>query len=161
YPMLTFNVFLTGYDVQGINLYDIFAHGVVAAGSASPGGLSLPNDQNPHFLPDAAATCSSNPGVLNSALLHELQTAFTKATVTRPDCTAVNPVGAAHPNPAGYATIDVVGNCKATSPADPRYFTNEILFDNVLTGDYQHINPNPATGNYAGGNPLVHIRAVP
>ncbi|HEV2722953.1 MAG TPA: hypothetical protein VG323_23210, partial [Thermoanaerobaculia bacterium] len=40
------------------------------------------------------------------------------------------------------------------------YFS-QILFDNVLIGDYQDINPNPATGNYAGGNPLVHIRAVP
>src|SRR5207237_8071257 len=36
-----------------------------------------------------------------------------------------------------------------------------ILFDNVLTGDYQRINPDVVSGNYAGGNPLVHIRAVP
>jgi hypothetical protein len=41
------------------------------------------------------------------------------------------------------------------------YFTSEILFDNVLIGDYQDINPNATTGNYAGGNPLVHIRAIP
>jgi hypothetical protein len=36
-----------------------------------------------------------------------------------------------------------------------------VLFDNVLIGDYQDVNPNPATGNYAGGNPMVHIRAIP
>jgi hypothetical protein len=35
------------------------------------------------------------------------------------------------------------------------------LFDNVLIGDYQDVNPNPATGNYAAGNPMVHIRAIP
>ncbi len=162
YPMLTFNVFLTGYDVQGINFYDIFARGIIAPAGGAPGGLSLPNDQNPHFLADAAATCSSNPGVLDKALLRELQTAFTNGTVTRPDCTITNPAGSLqYPNAFGYATIDVVGNCRPTSPSDPRYFTNELLFDNVLTGDYQHVNPNPVIGNYAGGNPLVHIRAVP
>jgi len=58
-------------------------------------------------------------------------------------------------------TIDVAATCGTTLPFDPAYFSTEILFDNVLIGDYQQINPNPATGNYAGGNPLVHIRAVP
>src|SRR5207248_9039027 len=48
-----------------------------------------------------------------------------------------------------------------TSPLSAGGFTKEILFDNVLTGDSQHINPNPAIGNYAGGSPLVHIRAIP
>src|SRR5215471_9940004 len=38
---------------------------------------------------------------------------------------------------------------------------NVILFDNVLTGDYERIDPREKTGNYAGGNPLVHIRAIP
>ena len=29
-PILDFNIFLTGYDVQGINLYDVIVTGVVA-----------------------------------------------------------------------------------------------------------------------------------
>src|SRR3954449_10229981 len=29
YPVLDFNIFLTGYDVQGINLYDVIARGFV------------------------------------------------------------------------------------------------------------------------------------
>src|ERR1041385_5528572 len=37
YPMLTFNIFLTGYDVQSINLRDVFARGVVAPGRAAEG----------------------------------------------------------------------------------------------------------------------------
>jgi len=36
-----------------------------------------------------------------------------------------------------------------------------MLFDNVLIGDYQDVNPNSTTGNYAGGNPMVHLRAIP
>jgi hypothetical protein len=172
YPMLTFNLFLTGYDVQGINLYDIFFRGIVAPGTTSisaggtssgtpQGEISLANDQNPHFLPEAVATCSSNPGRLSQALLLDLQSAFTSGKIAAPGCTIVNAVGGTHANAIGYATIDVVANCNATSPLAPEYFTKEILFDNVLAGDYAHVNPNPATGNYAGGNPLVHIRAVP
>jgi hypothetical protein len=171
YPMFTFNVFLTGYDVQAINLYDVFARGMVAPGVAAgsggtsnrtmPGALSTPNDQNPHFLPDAATTCSNNPGPFGASLLADLQAAFTKGTISAPGCAIVNKVVGVHANAIGYATVDVVANCNATSPLAAGYFTREILFDNVLTGDYQHMNPNPATGNYAGGNPLVHIRAVP
>ena len=39
YPMLTFNVFLTGYDVQAINLYDVFARGSVAPSIGTSGGM--------------------------------------------------------------------------------------------------------------------------
>ncbi|HEV2721175.1 MAG TPA: hypothetical protein VG323_14225, partial [Thermoanaerobaculia bacterium] len=151
-------------------LYDIFARSKVAptlnpspggtSNETPPGEISLANDKNPHFLPDAAATCRSNPGFLGDALLADLKAAFVKGTVTAPNCAIVKPVGGVHANAVGYATIDVVGNCNPTSPLTTRYF-GELLYDNVLTGDYQHINPNPATGNYAGANPLVHIRAVP
>ncbi|HEY6141317.1 MAG TPA: hypothetical protein VI670_26475 [Thermoanaerobaculia bacterium] len=176
YPMLTFNIFLTGYDVQSINLGDVFARGVIAPG-ASPGTSNrtavprnqvsgsqpFQNDQNPHFLADAATTCASNPGAIDAALLAELRSAFTTGTISRPDCAIMKNVGSNNhgQDAVGYATIDVVANCNATSPLSPLYFNGEILFDNVLLGDYQHLNPNPATGNYAGGNPLVHIRAVP
>ena len=57
-------------------------------------------------------------------------------------------------------TIDLINTCSVTLPTDEKYY-NELLYDNALTGDYQNISPNSATGNYAGGNPLVHIRAVP
>jgi hypothetical protein len=68
-------------------------------------------------------------------------------------------------NAVGYATIDVVASCTPRDPTDPLYYTNDILFDNVLTGDYQQVGPHPAgelqIGLDAGGNPMVHIRAVP
>ena len=168
FPMLTFNLFLTGYDTQAINLYDVFHRGVIApsnppgtSNTTKPGNLSQPNDQNPHFLGDAAATCASNPGQLSAALLTDLQAAFTTGKVSAPGCAIVNDVGGKHANVVGYATIDVVANCNPTSPLDSAYFAREILFDNVLIGDYQHVTPNPAIGNYASGNPMVHIRAVP
>src|SRR5258708_40248761 len=45
YPVLSFNLFLTGYDVQAINLYDVIVRGVIAPPSGTtptmtPGVLS-------------------------------------------------------------------------------------------------------------------------
>src|SRR5207248_9868767 len=96
----------------------------------------------------------------NTALLRDLQLIFTtgKATGAGIPCTAQ--AGSAHTNAIGYVTIDVMSSCNTSLPNQGQYFTF-ILFDNVLIGDYQDINPNPATGNYAGGNPLVPIRAIP
>src|SRR5207248_3738515 len=56
---------------------------------------------------------------------------------------------------------DVVSRCSSTSPASPEYYTNEILFDNVLTGDYQTISRPYQKSSYSTGAPLVHIRAIP
>src|SRR5256885_7857684 len=48
YPVLDFNIFLTGYDVQPINLYDVIVRGIVAPPSGTtsatvPGALSANN----------------------------------------------------------------------------------------------------------------------
>src|SRR5207244_6130556 len=59
-------------------------------------------------------------------------------------------IGNEHPMAIGFATVDVVNSCSMISPLDPAYYSQVLLFDNVLTGDYDRINPDPATGNYAG-----------
>jgi hypothetical protein len=69
-------------------------------------------------------------------------------------------VGGTHTSAIGYITIDVVATCNPTLPTETAYYS-ELLFDNVLTGDYQQVSPNPTTGNYASGESLVHIRAIP
>jgi hypothetical protein len=175
FPALDFNIFLTGYDVQGINLYDIFARGQIAPGpTGSTGGTSSnttvptnptagsqPAANNANTLLDIS-NCTNLPGsfAANQSLLRDLQLIFTtgKATGAGIPCTAQ--AGSVHANAIGYATIDVMSSCNTSLPNQGPYFT-QILFDNVLIGDYQDINPNPATGNYAGGNPLTHIRAIP
>src|SRR5437764_7287796 len=42
FPVLDFNIYLTGYDVQGINLFDVFTSGTVgtAAGTGPTAGQS-------------------------------------------------------------------------------------------------------------------------
>ena len=164
YPIVSFNLFLTGYDVQALNLYDIFGRGIIASTTGTsiattPGNLSQANTQNPNFAPNVALACGPGmlPGRIPPSVLTDLRTSFTAGMLG--SCGAAR-VGGPHTSAIGYATIDVVSTCGTTLPTHPGYY-DELLYDNVLIGDYQQINPNFTTGNYAGGSPLVHIRAIP
>ncbi len=169
YPVLTFNLYLTGYDVQAINLADILGRGIIAppsgtSSTTTPGSLSASTNPNLRSPLD----CASLPGALTQTILAAVRTAFTVGLSTEAHC-LVGPtnafVGNTHFNAIGYATIDVVASCTPRDPTDPLYYTNDLLFDNVLIGDYQQIGPYPSglpqSGFDAAGNPMVHIRAVP
>jgi hypothetical protein len=177
FPVLNFNVFLAGYDVQSINLRDILVSGIVAspAGTGptttkSPlGGLTSPANggpgyTNPNFK--AVIDCDALPGIIQRTLMLAVRNALTTG-VYNPGGSAScpNPVGGVHANAIGYATIDLVGSCTSRLPSDPLYYTTDLLFDNVLIGDYQQLGPHPegtsATSFDAAGNPMVHIRAIP
>jgi hypothetical protein len=164
--------------VQGINLYDIFARGIIAPIDATSSGtrnsVALPVGNpagatpfnnltgNPNFAASAATLCATLPGPIPSNLLTDLRTIFTTGAAgsTIGAGCGVLRLGGVHANAIGYITVDVGSTCSTSLPG-PAYFSTEVLYDNVLIGDYQDINPNPTTGNFAGGNPMVHIRAIP
>lgn len=162
YPVTDFNIFLTGYDVQAINLFDVLARGVIGSvsgtsSSTPPGDRSLPNTSNPNFAASAGADCAVNPGPIPLSITNSIDQELTLGT--SPDCGGIK-IGGVHANAVGYATIDVVKTCTFAVANTVEYY-NDLLYDNVLTGDFQIIDPNPSSGNYASGNPLVHIRAIP
>jgi hypothetical protein len=157
FPVLTFNLFLTGYDVQAINLFDVLEHGRIGAegGTSSDsdtGRRSAGNDANERL--DTSA-CGQLPGRISPQSLADLRSALTLGRTTA--CGTAR-VGAVHGSAIGSVTIDVVRNCSSTMPVEAGYFSNEILYDNVLIGDYQQVHP---AGNSAQSNTMVHIRAIP
>jgi hypothetical protein len=186
FPVLDFNIFLTGYDVQSISLYDVIVTGIVAPGgpgtsstnaTRSPrpttgvsGAIPLANTANPN-IPDANVSATSNCGGTNlpGDLPDELVLAVREALTTgiyNPGVAGVGcgdvPVGSNNgANARGYVTIDVANACSVNLPDNPTYISTELLFDNVLIGDYQQIDGDLVTGNFAQGNPMVHIRAIP
>lgn len=176
FPVLDFNIFLTGYDVQGISLYDIIARGQIPPtgsttvpgpfsaenrpGPPRPPGVADASTINPALLPSAFADCASLPGPIPPTLLTQIQRGLTGLTYSFGGFGGCQ-VGAVHANAIGYVTIDTARTCSTSLPTDDVYWDTEIAFSNVLIGDYQRINPTVATGNYAGGEPLVHIRAIP
>ncbi|HXA16346.1 MAG TPA: hypothetical protein VN380_05105 [Thermoanaerobaculia bacterium] len=167
YPVLSFNLFLTGYDVQAINLYDVIVRGTVAppggtTPATTPGTLSAANGNL-----RATLDCASNPALLPASITNAVRNSLTTG-VYNPGggITSCSTAGGVHANAIGYATIDVVANCTNLLPTNPAYYTSDLLFDNVLIGDYEQLGGAPAgTGAAASfdatGNPMVHIRAVP
>jgi hypothetical protein len=158
YPAIWFNVFLTGYDSQPISLYDVIVEGALPATSstAAVGARSAANNANPKIV--SLDSCGSIPSTIPENALTALRAMLTTgANASSNDCH----VGSSHANAAGYITIDLVNSCSAVSPLDPSYYSQVLLYDNVLTGDYEHVFPDRSIGNFAGGSPLVHIKAIP
>jgi hypothetical protein len=181
-PVLDFNVYLTGYDVQTINLRDIIVKGELPQ--------TAPADQDPEVEPNGAAT--PNPPAISN------QGAFSGDPVARfPGCNGQLPPPPlpadfithlqqslrGKPSPLllsasgvqlcagrdlgdniarGYVTVDTVDNCTLRFPGDAGYFgpngTGDAKNWNILWGDYFFVNPGE---NFAQGETLVHIEASP
>ncbi|MDQ3283611.1 MAG: hypothetical protein M3Q69_19590 [Acidobacteriota bacterium] len=156
YPVLSFDLFLTGYDAQGINLYDLLVLGRIAPPFGTGTTVSYRGDfsgANPALNLAQCDTISSVP----PNTLTRVQQALTVGRV--PGCDIVGSDKRPSRRATGYATIDVVSACRSQlTPADPAYYDGMLRYDNVLTGDYQQIN---VSQNFAQGSPLVHIRAIP
>src|SRR6267154_6227882 len=88
FPVLTFNIFLAGYDVQSINLKDILVRGVVASpvgtgpttvksplGALTSPANGGPGYANPNFK--AVIECDAIPGIISQTLVAAVRSALT------------------------------------------------------------------------------------
>lgn len=162
YPVLDFNIFLTGYDVQSISMFDVLVNGQLSGplGTTSdrdPGERSADNDDNP--LLDIS-NCDILARVIPAPSRAAIVSALTTGVYSPGGCGTASRIGnlQADGHARGYVTIDVAESCGTDFPTDLLYYSTEILFDNVLIGDYQQVD---RANNFAQGNPMVHIRAVP
>jgi hypothetical protein len=174
YPVLDFNLFLTGYDVQGINLFDVIVRGVIVPvtsgtpgtsittvpGSPQPAGSTagatpLSNTSNPNFILDGSSrdvrtTCVGLPGGIQQDLALAIKNALTTGTgyvSSAASCGSTQIGSNTGTRAKGYVTVDVASYCNQFLPIDSAYYTGgtaAILFDNTLIGDFQQIGPSPA-----------------
>ena len=170
-PSFGFNVYLTGYDVQTINLRDIF-----------DGTLPVTADDGADF----ADTFPPNTGISNQGILSQDinfpgstgPCGSTSTLYNAPDPTLAIKVqniqqvhrglgsplnglcwGANHGDAIarGYVTIDSVTSCTLSTPASVGYFNGGIADNrNILWGDSIVLNP---AQNFAQGEPLVHVES--
>ena len=171
YPVVDFNLLLTGYDVEGFSLRDVLVRGDLPSTSfgGSPigrfSGIDVDEDgkADTHYVAPyiRLGGCSSNeggPGAIPASLLAQVQSALTGGPFAAGDVPCEQ-VGSLTENLIGYITIDTVSDCTQSLPIDAPYFqAPEIRWENQLLGD--SIRLNDARG-VAGANPLVHIKAVP
>ena len=165
-PTLTFDVYLTGYDVETINLRDLLSGHLprTADLARDPADTTSPKGA---FSQDATFPGCAGllpPPNLPPDLVGPLQSAHTG----QPDPLLQGGLceGLPHGDTGiarGYVTIDVATRCSSMSPVDAGYFvTNGTIgvagFDNVLWGDFFYVDPS---GRFAEGDNLVRIEADP
>ncbi len=161
-PVLNFNIYLTGYDVQTFSMRDFLVLGNLprtASDGQDPSDLISPQgalSEDINF-----ASCSqlpfTNPAISNSFRLH-LQQWLTgiESTATHNCAGSKNPES---PRIArGYITIDTVNACNIFFPGDWSTYGPFLTDQNVLWGDWFMINPSQ---DFAQGDMLVHIESCP
>jgi hypothetical protein len=161
-PAFTFNVYLTGYDVQSINLRDVFNG--TAPRSASAGQDPGDNISNKgDFSQDINfASCSGQlpPPPIPAIYIPYFRSALAggPSSFHLGKCIARN---YAQPGIVrGYVTVDTVNNCTLRMPGEPGYFgfggTGDATNQNVMWGDYLYSNPSQ---NLSSGDTLVNVTA--
>jgi hypothetical protein len=162
-PVYTFDVYLTGYDVQPISVRDIM-NGVLprtATAGQDPGNLITP--RGPFSQDINFASCTGKlpiPAPTPTDIAH-LRAALTgTASPVTGQCAtrSSNPPTIAR----GYLTMDVVNSCTSLFPGETGYFVSGgagiATNQNVIWGDY--VQTNHLSGLDGGdGSPLVHIVA--
>ncbi|MFY9822430.1 MAG: hypothetical protein WAM82_13685 [Thermoanaerobaculia bacterium] len=157
-PVLDFNIYLTGYDVEPINLRYILVNGTLpqtASFGQDPSDTISPKGAKSQDVNFASCTGQLPPPTLPASFLQHLALSLTgKASPLFGGLCSGRNLG---DNIArGYVTIDTVNNCTLRLPSDPAYFSDDIAFQNVLWGDYIYYNPGQ---NLATGGALVDIEA--
>jgi hypothetical protein len=163
--VLDFNVYLTGYDVQSINLRDILVDGnlpVTASAGQDPTDTISP--QGPASQDINFASCTGilpydNPS-LDATYIDHVQSTLTGQASDLFFGGLCSGVDHGDRIARGYVTVDTVNNCSTNFPQDVGYFINggqgTATNQNVLWGDYFYVNP---AENFAQGETLVHIEA--
>ena len=161
-PVLDFNIYLTGYDVQTINLRDILVNGVLprtASDQQDPEDTISPQGDFSQDITFASCQGQLPPPTLPSTFIAHLQNSLTgQSSAVLGNRCAGRDLGDRHAR--GYLTIDTVNNCTLRFPGDAGYFaaggTGDVTNQNILWGDYFYVND---MANLAQGETLVHIEA--
>jgi hypothetical protein len=161
-PVFDFNVYLTGYDVQVIDLRDILVSGMVpqtASAGQDPSDTISPKGVFSQDINFASCNGLLPSGPLPATFITHLQTSLTG----RPSpLLGGNCAGLAYGDhiARGYVTVDTVANCTLRFPSDVGYFApggaGDATDQNVLWGDVVYSNPK---ANQSYGDTLVHIEA--
>lgn len=164
-PVLDFDVYLTGYDVQTMSMRDIFNGrlpqtlddnsdaGDAVSNDGAPTGTILGDPLDGSF-PGSSGPCVATYNTLQSSFLN----GHLIPAVTGKPSSIVNCVGVDYGDNVarGYVTVDQVTQCSLDFPSTPGYFTGVAGFDNFLWGDYFYVD---TANNFAQGETLVHIEA--
>jgi hypothetical protein len=162
-PVLDFDIYLTGYDVQSVNLRDILIDGILpnTASAGQDPGDAISNQgiisQDINFASCTGVLPYQVPAVSTTFRSHLAAILTGKQSPVNGTCAGTN----YGDNIArGYITVDTTNSCSQLFPSDVGYFVNGggglATNQNILWGDYFYVNPGE---NFAQGETLVHVEA--
>jgi len=163
-PVVNFNLYLTGYDVQSLNLRDLLVGGGLpqtASWGQDPGDAISPKGQYSQDINFATCTGKLPPPPMTADQLAHLQSALTgrPSPLAGGMCLGRN---LGDRIARGYVTVDTVNNCTLRIPGDPGYigdgppFSGDLTGQNVLWGTWYIVN---SAHDFAQGSNLVAIEA--
>jgi hypothetical protein len=160
--VLGFTIYLTGYDVQAMNLRDILVNGLLprtASAGQDPADTISPHGPLSQDINFASCAGLLPPPNLPASFIQHLQLSLTgKPSPVLGNLCAGRAFG--DNIVRGYITVDTVNNCTLRLVSDAGYFgaggTGDATNQNVLWGDYFLIDQASGTSE---GNTLVHIVA--
>jgi hypothetical protein len=171
-PTLNYSVYLTGFDVQTINMRDLFegrfAPVTASDGQDPPDTISPqgPISQDINFASCSGAFPYPVP-LLGPATLADLVRAHTGQPI-QSSSFFMSPAGTCWASPRtdnvvrGYITVNSAVQCTYVKPTLPAYFDpldfNNLSFDfrNIMLGDYFLVNPG---ANTLSAESAIHIEA--
>ena len=167
-PVYSFDVYLTGYDVQQMNVRDLINGRLprTASDGQDPGDTSGSPDgiSNQGMLSQDInfASCASSlpPADVPQPIVDHIRASLTGQQSAQSGMCATKSDGTRIAR--GYITVDTVNQCTTQTPADAGYFapggSGIATNQNVLWGDYTYTNH---IGGLESGDasPLVHITA--
>lgn len=161
-PVFGFNVYLTGYDVETIDVRQMLTDRVPRTASVGQDPGDTISNQGSVSQDINFASCSGKlpPPPLPTLYKDYLRAALTGAPSSfhGGQCVARS---FGEPSVArGYITVDTVNNCTLRMPNEPGYFVPGNVGDatgqNVLWGDFSYVDRSQ---NLEYGDSLVHIAA--
>lgn len=162
-PTAHFLIYLTGYDQETINLYDVFQRYVPRTASAGQDSSDTISPQGPISQDINFASCY---GLLPDVQASLIDTSLVAAHTGAPSVEYFGGLcggrdygdGIAR----GYITFDTVNNCTPRKPGDAGYFIagggGDATTQNVMAADYAIIDP--ASGRRTT-QIAVHVEANP
>ena len=160
-PSESFNVYLTGYDVQSINLRDLFdgvlpitaSDGQDPFDTISPQGI-LSQDIN--FASCTGVLPYTNPlSDIRISRLRRMHTGQQFGNIPTPQCSGTDFSDSVA---RGYITVDVMNQCSVDMRAGSPGYDAMLWVGGVLSGDVQYVDPEL---NFAQGEAVPALEGMP
>lgn len=162
-PVFSFDVYLTGYDVQTIDLRAVINGQLPATADDLRDPVDTISNQGILSQDITFPNCAGvlPPAPPSQAVIDHLRASLTgqASALHGGQCSGLN---RGDQIARGYVTVDSVGQCFVGDPSSPAYFIAGGLGvadnRNILWGDYLYTN-HLANAGATDASPLVHIRA--